>query len=47
VVGATGNVGSSVLDALSAEPAVTSVLGLARRIPDTMPGRWADPLLDF
>ena len=41
VVGATGNVGSSVLDALCAEPAVTSVLGLARRIPDTVPERWS------
>lgn len=41
VTGATGNVGTSVLDALCAEPAVDSVLGLARRIPDTVPERWA------
>ncbi|MFI0904468.1 hypothetical protein ACH4TE_13130 [Streptomyces sioyaensis] len=31
VVGATGNVGTSVVRALSEEPAVGSVLGLARR----------------
>ena len=34
VVGATGNVGTSVLRALAAEPRVTSVLGLARRLPE-------------
>ncbi|WP_129843240.1 NAD-dependent epimerase/dehydratase family protein [Streptomyces sp. RFCAC02] len=34
VVGATGNVGSALVRALAGEPAVTSVLGLARRIPD-------------
>jgi UDP-glucose 4-epimerase len=33
VVGATGNVGTSVLQALSDEPAVDSVLGVARRKP--------------
>jgi UDP-glucose 4-epimerase len=33
VVGASGNVGTSVLRALAAEPAVDSVLGVARRIP--------------
>jgi UDP-glucose 4-epimerase len=33
VVGATGNVGTSVLEALEQEPAVESVLGLARRAP--------------
>jgi UDP-glucose 4-epimerase len=33
VVGASGNVGTSVLRSLSAEPAVESVLGIARRIP--------------
>jgi UDP-glucose 4-epimerase len=33
VFGATGNVGTSVLRALAAEPAVTSVLGAARRRP--------------
>jgi UDP-glucose 4-epimerase len=33
VVGATGNVGTSVLEALGREPAVESVLGLARRPP--------------
>ncbi|MGC1165897.1 MAG: NAD-dependent epimerase/dehydratase family protein [Solirubrobacterales bacterium] len=34
VTGATGNVGTSVLDALGAEPAVSEVVGLARRRPD-------------
>jgi UDP-glucose 4-epimerase len=33
VVGATGNVGTSLLDALAGEPAVESVLGIARRLP--------------
>ena len=33
VVGATGNVGTSVLHALANEPAVNSVLGVARRLP--------------
>src|SRR5918998_6340636 len=34
ITGATGNVGTSTLDALSADPAVESILGLARRRPD-------------
>jgi UDP-glucose 4-epimerase len=34
VVGASGNVGTSVLDALGDDPVVDSVLGLARRLPD-------------
>ncbi|WP_299537141.1 NAD-dependent epimerase/dehydratase family protein [uncultured Streptomyces sp.] len=33
VTGATGNVGTSVVRALAADPSVGSVLGLARRIP--------------
>lgn len=33
VVGATGNVGTSVVRALAADPAVSSILGLARRRP--------------
>jgi UDP-glucose 4-epimerase len=33
VVGATGNVGTSVLDSFAREPAVDSVLGIARRLP--------------
>src|SRR4051794_32217520 len=33
VTGATGNLGTSVLPALAAEPAVDSMLGLARRLP--------------
>ena len=34
VVGASGNVGTSVLRELADEPAVESVLGLCRRVPD-------------
>jgi UDP-glucose 4-epimerase len=33
VVGASGNVGTSVLEALAGEPGVESVLGLSRRAP--------------
>ena len=33
VVGATGNVGTSVLRSLADEPAVDSILGVARRLP--------------
>jgi nucleoside-diphosphate-sugar epimerase len=33
VLGATGNVGTSVVRALSADPAVTSIVGVARRVP--------------
>ncbi|MFE3285970.1 NAD-dependent epimerase/dehydratase family protein, partial [Streptomyces sp. NPDC059233] len=42
VVGATGNVGTSVVRALAADPSVGSVLGLARRLPDWRPAktRW-------
>ena len=43
VVGATGNVGTSVVQALADEPEVSSVLGLARRRPDWSPAKteWA------
>jgi UDP-glucose 4-epimerase len=43
VVGATGNVGTSVLNALSEEPGVDSVLGIARRLPgvDYAKADWA------
>lgn len=34
VLGASGNVGTSVLRSLAADPAVDSVLGVARRIPE-------------
>jgi UDP-glucose 4-epimerase len=34
VTGATGNLGTSVLPALASDPAVDSVLGLARRLPE-------------
>ena len=34
VTGATGNVGTSVVSALAADPNVTEIVGLARRAPD-------------
>lgn len=34
VTGATGNVGTSVVEALSRDPAITSIVGIARRVPD-------------
>jgi UDP-glucose 4-epimerase len=34
VVGASGNAGTSVLRSLGADPAVDSILGIARRLPD-------------
>ncbi|MFD7258257.1 NAD-dependent epimerase/dehydratase family protein [Streptomyces sp. NPDC059874] len=37
VVGGTGNVGTSVVRALAEDPAVGSVTGLARRVPDWRP----------
>jgi nucleoside-diphosphate-sugar epimerase len=33
ITGASGNVGTSVIESLATEPEVTSVLGLARRLP--------------
>ena len=40
VVGATGNVGTSVLDALGTDPIVESIVGVARRVPEqTSPDR--------
>ncbi|PZR52893.1 epimerase [Xylanimonas oleitrophica] len=42
VVGATGNAGTALLRALVAEPKVTSVVGVARRLPD----RTAEPYKD-
>jgi UDP-glucose 4-epimerase len=43
VVGATGNVGSSLLASLAEDPRVESVLGIARRRPKGEPGKfeWA------
>jgi UDP-glucose 4-epimerase len=35
VTGATGNVGTSVLEALAGDPRVTEIVGIARRVPDT------------
>ena len=42
VTGATGNVGTSVVSALAADPNVTSIVGLARRAPD-----WDPPKTEF
>jgi UDP-glucose 4-epimerase len=43
VVGATGNVGTSLVRALADEPAIESVLGIARRLPelDVRKTEWA------
>lgn len=42
VVGATGNVGTSIVRAASEDPRIAQVLGLARRVPDWQPDktRW-------
>jgi len=42
VTGATGNVGTSLVEALSVDPAVDSVLGVARR-----PTSWAPPKVEW
>lgn len=42
VVGATGNVGTSVVEALGRDPKVGSVLGLARRLPE-----WTAPKTEW
>jgi nucleoside-diphosphate-sugar epimerase len=39
VTGATGNVGTSVVQALAADPAVDEIVGLARRVPRWQPDR--------
>lgn len=36
VIGATGNVGSSVVQVLREEPAVTEIVGVARRLPEAL-----------
>jgi nucleoside-diphosphate-sugar epimerase len=36
ITGATGNVGTSVLAALEREPRVTEIVGLARRVPESL-----------
>ena len=42
VTGATGNVGTSVVSALAADPNVTEIVGIARRAPD-----WDAPKTEF
>lgn len=42
LTGASGNVGTSVIDALQQSPEVDSILGLARRIPDSTQGSKVD-----
>ncbi len=39
IVGATGNVGTSVIQALENEPEVESILGIARRLPGWRPAK--------
>ncbi len=39
VVGATGNVGTSVVSALESDPDITTILGVARRFPGWRPGK--------
>jgi nucleoside-diphosphate-sugar epimerase len=43
IVGATGNVGTSLVEALAADPEVESILGIARRLPSWRPSKttWA------
>lgn len=43
VIGATGNVGTSVIEALAADDAVEEILGIARRLPEWRPPKteWA------
>ena len=43
VIGGTGNVGTSVIEALAADDSVDSVVGIARRLPDWRPPKteWA------
>lgn len=47
VVGATGNVGTSVVRRLADDPAVDSVLGLARRVPGWRPPKTAWQAVDI
>ena len=42
VIGATGNVGTSLVRGLSADPAVTSIVGVARRSPG-----WVVPKVEW
>ncbi|MDQ3932316.1 MAG: NAD-dependent epimerase/dehydratase family protein, partial [Actinomycetota bacterium] len=43
ITGATGNVGTSLVEALGGEPEVSAILGLARRTPAWQPSKttWA------
>lgn len=44
ITGATGNVGTTLIESLAEEPQVTSIVGLARRAPDWRPPKtdWAE-----
>jgi UDP-glucose 4-epimerase len=39
VIGATGNVGTSVVEALSADDRISDIVGVARRVPDRVPAK--------
>lgn len=43
VIGGTGNVGTSVIEALAADKSIDSIVGIARRVPDWRPEKteWA------
>ena len=43
VTGATGNVGTSVVEAFAASPEIESIVGLARRLPD----HWSPPKTEW
>lgn len=44
IIGATGNIGTSLIQALAADPEITSILGIARRAPgwDVEKTEWAE-----
>ena len=46
VVGASGNVGTSLLSSLADEPAVESVVGMAPAVPDPFPENRVAPAAD-
>ena len=47
ITGATGNVGTSLVEALASSPDVDSILGLARRLPEWRPAKTAWAQVDI